>query len=76
LVSVCRSYINGESVEYSGKRDVETMKAFAQKALTATQIKPIADRAELKRAATADEVIILFLHPTSTPEEDLVSSDL
>lgn len=52
------------------------MKAFAQKALTATQIKPIADRAELKRAATADEVIILFLHPTSTPEEDLVSSDL
>lgn len=49
------------------------MRAFAQKALSATQIKPIANEAELKRAAAADEVIIVFLHPQSATEEDSVS---
>lgn len=71
------SYVNGESVEYGGKRDVGSMKLFAQKALAATQIRPLSNESELKRAAAADEVIVLFLHPqTGTSDENMVSRPL
>ncbi|ORY74538.1 thioredoxin-like protein [Leucosporidium creatinivorum] len=55
-------YNKGASVEYKGKRDVQTLKNFALKAVSATTIKPLANKYELKQAAEAEEVIILFLH--------------
>ncbi|KAK4047899.1 hypothetical protein OIV83_005081 [Microbotryomycetes sp. JL201] len=63
-------YNKGASVEYNGKRDVATMKAFALKAISATAIKPLANEYELKRAAAEEPVIILFLHSSETSKED------
>ncbi|KAM0789100.1 hypothetical protein ACM66B_003156 [Microbotryomycetes sp. NB124-2] len=63
-------YNKGTSVEYNGKRDVATMKAFALKAISANAIKPLANEYELKRAAAEEPVIILFLHSSETSKED------
>ncbi|GAA5837555.1 hypothetical protein JCM11251_002012 [Rhodosporidiobolus azoricus] len=64
-------YNKGASVEYHGKRDVESMKQFALKAMASTTIKPLANQGELEHAISLDPVSILFLHPTSASKDDI-----
>ncbi|GAA5895299.1 hypothetical protein JCM6882_006638 [Rhodosporidiobolus microsporus] len=64
-------YNKGASVEYHGKRDVESMKQFALKAMASTTIKPVANEVDLKHAVSADPVVILFLHSSSSSADDV-----
>ncbi|KAL8277874.1 hypothetical protein RQP46_009693 [Phenoliferia psychrophenolica] len=64
-------YNEGARVEYKGKRDPASMKAFAIKAATSTAVKSIANAYELKRASQAEDVIFLFLHPSDTSRDEI-----
>ncbi|BGP15498.1 hypothetical protein JCM10213_005767 [Rhodosporidiobolus nylandii] len=64
-------YSKGASVEYLGKRDVESMKQFAVKAMSSTTITPLGSEDELKSAVSSDEVVVLFLHSPSAAEDEL-----
>ncbi|GAA5990128.1 hypothetical protein JCM11641_001064 [Rhodosporidiobolus odoratus] len=64
-------YNRGASVEYLGKRNVESMKQFALKAMASTTVTPLSSSAELKDAVSAEEVVILFLHSTTTSSDEI-----
>ncbi|PRQ75421.1 hypothetical protein AAT19DRAFT_14443 [Rhodotorula toruloides] len=61
----------GASVESMGKRSVDAFRYFALKAMSATSIKPIANKYELRHAAKEDEVFVLFLHAQDTKKDDM-----
>ncbi|BGO98873.1 hypothetical protein NBRC10513v2_003271 [Rhodotorula toruloides] len=54
-----------------GKRSVDAFRYFALKAMSATSIKPIANKYELRHAAKEDEVFVLFLHAQDTKKDDM-----
>ncbi|GAA6039738.1 hypothetical protein JCM8097_001378 [Rhodosporidiobolus ruineniae] len=64
-------YNKGAVAEYHGNRNVEAMKQFALKAMSATTMKPVDTVADVKHAVAADEVAILFLHKPSASNEML-----
>ncbi|GAA5880295.1 hypothetical protein JCM1840_007119 [Sporobolomyces johnsonii] len=63
-------YNRGASVEYHGRRSLESMKEWALKTVETTTIKPLANEYELKQAVSADDVIVLFLHNAEAPQDD------
>ncbi|GAA5957730.1 hypothetical protein JCM21900_004954 [Sporobolomyces salmonicolor] len=63
-------YNRGASVEYHGKRNLNSMKEWALKTVETTTIKPLANEYELKQAVSADDVIVLFLHNAEAPQDD------
>ncbi|GAA6024531.1 hypothetical protein JCM10207_008264, partial [Rhodosporidiobolus poonsookiae] len=62
---------HGASAEYMGKRDVKAMEQFALKAISATTIKPLATSSDLDLALATDDVVVLFLHPSSAAGESI-----
>ncbi|GAA5881113.1 hypothetical protein JCM3774_000876 [Rhodotorula dairenensis] len=64
-------YNAGASVEYLGKRDKESMKTFALKAMAATTVKTLSTEGELLRAIQDDQVVVLLLQPKGAKKDDV-----
>ncbi|GAA6026378.1 hypothetical protein JCM8202_004755, partial [Rhodotorula sphaerocarpa] len=61
----------GAAVEFLGGRELESMKAFALKATSATTIEKLETETELSRAIQDDPVIVVMLEPKSAKKDDV-----
>ncbi|GAA5861507.1 hypothetical protein JCM8547_008055 [Rhodosporidiobolus lusitaniae] len=64
-------YNKGAQVEYMGKRDVESMKQFALKTMSASTVKFLTSPSNLRHAVQSEPVVILFLHSATTPSTSI-----
>ncbi|GAA5991874.1 hypothetical protein JCM10908_002250 [Rhodotorula pacifica] len=61
----------GASVEYLGKRDKESMKTFALKAMSATTVKTLSTEGELLRVIQDEPVVVVLLQPKEAKKDDV-----